>query len=78
VLDAARAADGDGPDPTALTPKQLQVIHLVAQGHSNRDVATELGVAETTVRTHLREVYARLEVGSRTAAVAEARRRRLI
>lgn len=78
VLDAARAADGDGPDPTALTPKQLQVIHLVAQGHSNREVATELGVAETTVRTHLREVYARLEVGSRTAAVAEARRRRLI
>ncbi len=61
-----------------LTPRQLEVLGHVAAGLSNRDAAAALGLGETTVRTHLREVYARLGVGSRTAAVAEARRLQLL
>jgi DNA-binding NarL/FixJ family response regulator len=76
--DAARVlgASGLGEEGMApeLTPRQLQVVRHVAEGLSNRAVADALGVGETTVRTHLREIHARLGVSSRTAAVAEARR----
>jgi ATP/maltotriose-dependent transcriptional regulator MalT len=42
----------------------------VAAGYSNRQIARRLEVSETTVRTHLENIFARLEVNSRTAAVA--------
>ncbi len=75
VLDAAR----DGVEATgSLTPRQREVLVLVAAGHSNRDLAEALGVAETTVKTHLRAIYAHLDVGSRTAAAAAARKRGLL
>jgi ATP/maltotriose-dependent transcriptional regulator MalT len=57
-----------------LTVRQREVLAHVARGLSNKEIAEAMGVAETTVRTHLREAYVRLGVGSRTAAVAAARR----
>jgi DNA-binding NarL/FixJ family response regulator len=76
--DAERVRSATGVDEVAvrpdLTPRQLEVLRAVAAGLSNRAAADALGVAETTVRTHLRAAYGRLGVGSRTAAVAEARR----
>jgi ATP/maltotriose-dependent transcriptional regulator MalT len=57
-----------------LTPRQRDALGLVAAGLSNRRIAEEMRISETTVRTHLREVFARLAVRSRTHAVAEARR----
>lgn len=57
-----------------LTPRQQDALELVSRGLSNREIAKTMGVSETTVRTHLREVFARLGVRSRTHAVAEARR----
>lgn len=58
----------------SLSPRQLEVLRQVATGLSNRAVARELKVAETTVKTHLRAIYSRLGVRSRTAAVSESRR----
>ncbi len=55
-----------------LTPKQLEVLREVAAGRSNRQIAEELGVTVPTVKTHLREIFVRLEVSSRTQAVAKS------
>jgi DNA-binding NarL/FixJ family response regulator len=45
---------------------------LVAAGHTNRQIARRFGISEGTVRTHLENIYARLQVSSRTAAVTRA------
>ena len=55
-----------------LTPRQWELLRLVAVGHTNARIAHELGVAEATVRVHLGNVYRRLGVSSRTAAVTRA------
>ena len=52
-----------------LTPRQLHVMGMVRAGLSNRQIASRLDVSEGTVHTHLTNVFARLEVQSRTAAV---------
>ncbi|WP_460710751.1 helix-turn-helix domain-containing protein [Nocardioides dilutus] len=52
-----------------LTPRQLQVMGMVRAGLSNRQIARKLDVSEGTVHNHLTNVFARLEVQSRTAAV---------
>jgi DNA-binding CsgD family transcriptional regulator len=55
-----------------LTPRHWELLHLVAAGHTNGQIARRLGVTEGTVRKHLENVYARLHVSSRTAAVTRA------
>lgn len=51
-----------------LTGRQREILDLVRAGMTNRQIARHLGVAEGTVRTHLNNVFTRLDVGSRTAA----------
>ena len=51
-----------------LTPRQTDLLHLVAAGHTNTQIARRLGLSEGTVRTHLENIYERLQVSSRTAA----------
>jgi DNA-binding CsgD family transcriptional regulator len=53
-----------------LTPRQVQLMGLVAQGLTNRQIASRLGLSEGTIRTHMEHVFERLAVTSRTAAVA--------
>jgi len=55
-----------------LTSRQLQLLRLVAEGHSNTQIARRLFIAEGTVRKHLGNSYERLGVTSRTAAVTTA------
>jgi DNA-binding CsgD family transcriptional regulator len=55
-----------------LTPRQTNLLHLVAAGHTNTQIARQLGLSQATVRTHLENIYARLQVSSRTAAVTRA------
>ena len=55
-----------------LTPRQNDLLHLVAAGHTNTQIARRLGISEGTVRTHLENIYERLGVSSRTAAVTRA------
>lgn len=61
-----------------LTPRELEVLRSVASGKSNRDVARTLFLSEATVKSHLVQVFAKLEVRSRTAAVARGRELGLI
>jgi DNA-binding CsgD family transcriptional regulator len=55
-----------------LTPRHWQLLDLVAAGHTNAQIARRLGLAEGTIRTHLENIYSRLQVSSRTAAVSRA------
>lgn len=61
-----------------LTPHEARVLKLLAEGHSYRTAAVELGVTPHTVSFHLRHVYEKLEVHSKSEAVAKALRHRLI
>ncbi|SHL19897.1 helix-turn-helix transcriptional regulator [Actinacidiphila paucisporea] len=55
-----------------LTPRQWQLLHLLAAGHTNIQIARRLGLSEGTVRKHLENAYRRLHVSNRMAAVARA------
>ncbi|PZR54844.1 DNA-binding response regulator [Xylanimonas oleitrophica] len=58
-----------------LTPREAQVLGLVAEGLSNAEVGRALFIGEATVKTHLLRSFAKLGVDDRTGAVTEARRR---
>jgi two-component system NarL family response regulator len=61
-----------------LTGRELEVLTLLAQGQGNRDIGASLSISETTVKSHLRSVFAKLNVLSRTEAIAVANRRGLV
>lgn len=62
----------------ALTCKEVQVLDLLAHGYSNEGMAQHLFISESTVRTHLRSINLKLRAGSRTQAIAIARKLHLI
>jgi two-component system, NarL family, nitrate/nitrite response regulator NarL len=55
-----------------LTPRERAVLAAVADGRTNKQIADGLYIAETTVKTHLKSIFAKLEVGSRSEAAAVA------
>jgi DNA-binding CsgD family transcriptional regulator len=55
-----------------LTARHWQLLDLLAAGHTNAQIARRLGLSEGTVRTHLENIYRRLQVSSRTAAITRA------
>jgi two-component system, NarL family, nitrate/nitrite response regulator NarL len=65
-------------DRPVLTPRELDVIRLAADGHSNAEIGVRLHVSTATVKTHLQHVFEKLEVSDRSAAVAQAFRRGLL
>ncbi|MCS7482922.1 response regulator [Umezawaea endophytica] len=60
------------PAPAPLSQRELEVLELIALGSTNREAAKRLFISETTVKTHLLHVYAKLGVNDRAAAVAAA------
>ncbi len=69
-------AGADSPD--TLSPRELEVLRLVADGATNQVAARQLLVSETTIKTHLLHIYTKLGVRDRASAVATAYRRGLI
>ena len=68
-------ADGQSAEPDhQLTPREQEVLDLIARGFSNKRIALELGVAEKTVKTHVSHVLAKLGVSDRTQAALYAAR----
>jgi two-component system, NarL family, nitrate/nitrite response regulator NarL len=63
---------------TTLTPREQEVLHLVAEGQSAPDIATRLYIEASTVKSHLQNIYEKLGVSERAAAVAEGMRRGLL
>ena len=62
----------------ALTRREIDVLELLARGRSNKEIGTDLFVSETTVKTHVRSIFSKLNVMSRTEAIAAANKRGLI
>jgi len=69
---ALAALAGSGGGRPALSTREAQVLRLVAEGCTNRAVASRLGIGEATVKTHLMHVYEKLGVGDRASAVRTA------
>lgn len=66
-------------DPlAALSLRECDVLQLIAEGRSNADIAERLGIGETTVKTHVGNLLAKLEVGDRTQAAVFAWRHGLV
>lgn len=59
------------PDAARLTPREEEILALLTQGYSNKEIADRLSVSFDTVRTHLRHVYEKLHVRSRTEAATK-------
>lgn len=65
-------ADASAPAVPTLSPRELDVLRLVADGRSNPEIARTLHIGEATVKTHLIHVFEKLEVNDRTRAVTRA------
>jgi predicted ATPase/DNA-binding CsgD family transcriptional regulator len=78
-LSATTVASGSRSKETrGLTPRELEVVRLLADGHSDRQIADRLFISHRTVMTHVTHILDKLEVESRTAAATLAVRNRLI
>lgn len=66
------------PGQQSLSPREIEVLMLVAKGTSNKLIARDLEISETTVKTHLLHIFAKLGVDDRTAAVTTAAERGII
>jgi ATP/maltotriose-dependent transcriptional regulator MalT len=75
-LDSLTASGSD--DAYGLSPRELEVLRLVAAGSTNRQIAAALVVSEHTVARHLQNIFAKLGISSRTAAAAFAFERHLV
>jgi ATP/maltotriose-dependent transcriptional regulator MalT len=65
-------------DPHRLTPRELQVLRLIASGMTNKAIASELSLSEKTVDRHVSNIFTKLDVPSRAAATAYAYEHRLL
>ncbi len=65
-------------DALKISDKEYEVLELLAEGHSNQEIAERLFVSPNTIKTHLASLYRKLEVSRRTQAISRARELRLI
>jgi DNA-binding NarL/FixJ family response regulator len=75
AADVRRTAEllaGSAHPSAGVTPREVEVLRLVAAGKTNRSIATELSISEHTVARHLNNIFAKLGVSSRAAATAFA------
>jgi DNA-binding CsgD family transcriptional regulator len=73
-----RRPDDQSSDSHGLTPRELEVVRLVAAGKSNREIASILEISEHTVARHVQNILGKLKVPSRTAATAFAFEQHLV
>ena len=67
-----------GPSEEGLSTREIEVLELVAHGTSNKEIAKQLWVSETTVKSHMLHIFDKLSVTDRTAAVTAALKRGII
>ena len=78
ILIAPDGSDRDEAIPEPLTPREIQVLELLAEGLANKAIAERLGISDQTVKFHVASIYGKLGAANRTDAVRRAVRRGLI
>lgn len=78
VLSEISAPSEHPPTTEPLTPRELEVLHLVAQGYENREIADKLVISEATARTHVSNIMSKLHLASRTQAALYALKEGLV
>ncbi len=73
-----KTISGQEAGTSLLSPRETEILFLVSRGLENKQIATELGISEATVKTHLKGVFNRLDVSSRAEAAAVGLRLGLI
>jgi DNA-binding NarL/FixJ family response regulator len=71
-------AQAPEPEPDPLTPREEEVLQVLAQGLQNKEIAAQLYITERTVKFHVSAILAKLGAGNRTEAVAIAAQRGLV
>lgn len=77
-LERIVAAEDAGAQTHGLTPREIEILRLIARGRANRAIAHELHLSERTVHRHVSNIFCKLDVDSRTAAVAHAIRHGIV
>jgi two-component system, NarL family, response regulator LiaR len=75
LIQATRPAK---PAPCDLTPREMEVLQLVVQGHSNQQIANAMVITVATVKAHISSILAKLQVASRAEAIAYAIRNKIV
>jgi two-component system NarL family response regulator len=78
IAPAAAAKLAEGVTRVQLTPREMSTLRLLADGKSNKEIASALDISERTVKTHLAHLFEKLGVTSRTEAIKVATRRGLV
>ncbi len=66
------------PDPDSLSDREIEVLELVARGSPNKQIAEELLISESTVKTHIANIFSKMNVRHRTQAVTQALQKGII
>jgi DNA-binding NarL/FixJ family response regulator len=77
IVEPASATGLEGSLPDGLTPREAEVLRLMAAGRSNTEIAQKLYVSEATIKTHVNHIFAKTDSRDRSQAVAYAHRRGL-
>jgi two-component system NarL family response regulator len=75
---SVRAALDTGSLPASLSARELEVLALIVKGHGNKQIAYALGIAEHTVKNHVKSILSKLDVEDRTQAATAAIQRGII
>lgn len=71
VIDAFRKPESAGVESAQLTSREKEILHLLAKGYANKEIAAHLGTSAGTVRVQVQHIYEKLHVHSRTEAAAK-------
>jgi DNA-binding NarL/FixJ family response regulator len=61
-----------------MSARELEVLHLIAQGRSNKEIAAQLGIVEGTVKAHVTNIFGKLGATDRTQAITIAVKRQIL
>jgi DNA-binding NarL/FixJ family response regulator len=78
VLDRFAELSRQVQSPEALSDREVEVVKLMAEGASNKEIAVSLHISESTVKTHIQTIFQKLGVSDRTGAVTQAIRKGII
>jgi len=78
VLDRFAQLSRQVSDIEVLSEREVEVLQLMARGAANKDIASSLSISESTVKTHVANIFQKLEVNDRTGAVTQAMQRGII